>query len=261
MDKKVNIGGTNVFYRVEGNGDPVILIHGNGLSHGQWKYNMGPLSGSYKVYALDLPGFGLSDKPDIDYNVTYYVNILKAFMEAAGIESANIIGHSYGGAIAAGLAASHPEKVIKLILSDSTGISPLGSLYTKEVFNMILRLMVRSRRLYCRPMFYNSISSSMLDDTLLATDNKESQKAFLKNCREILRYDGDYINSLMSIRAPTLIIWGNDDMLLPVSDAEKYHGLIPRSSVMVIERCGHLPNVENFKKFNKTVLEFLSGKN
>ncbi len=260
MECHTYVGGVKVFYQTEGMGEPVILIHGNGLSHGQWKYNIGTLSKSHKIYALDLPGFGLSDKPEVNYGVQYYVEFLRSFIDARHISNPIIIGHSMGGAVAAGLAAKYPQEVAGLALSDATGISPVGTLYSKELFDVFFSLSARSRKLFCRSMFYDGPASSLLDDIMLVSDNKESRNAFIKNCRDMMMYDSYRISLLKSITAPTLIMWGRNDMLLPVSDAQKYHDSIPGSSVKLFDKCGHIPNVERYEEFNRTVDEFLSAR-
>lgn len=259
MEGFVNVGDIKVHYTVEGSGYAVILLHGNGLSCGQWKYNIGPLSKYYQVYAPDLPGFGLSDKPDVEYGVAYYVDFLKEFMGALGIQKAAMVGNSMGGAIAATFAARCPSMVTGLIISDPTGFVPSGLAQNKELYNTFVSLMIRSRRLYCRPMFYNSSAIKRLEDTQLVTDSKESRDAFIKNCKAILQYDPGYVKALMDISAPTLIIWGEDDLLLPCDDAEKYRELIAGSNVKVFYHCGHMPNVEKYDDFNSAVLGFLGG--
>jgi len=88
MDELAIVDGIKVVYQTEGHGEPVILLHGNGLSHGMWKYNIGPLSRRFRVIAPDLPGFGNSDKPDAPYGVEYYVAFLASFMDALKIEKA-----------------------------------------------------------------------------------------------------------------------------------------------------------------------------
>ncbi len=260
MEAHENVGGVKVFYRTEGTGEPVILIHGNGLSHGQWKYNIGSLSKSHKVYAPDLPGFGLSDKPEVDYGVPYYVEFLRSFIDALHISKPVIIGHSMGGAVAAGIAAAYPQDIAGLALSDATGITPVGKLYSKELFDVFFNLTSRSRKLFCRSMFYDGPASSLLDDTMLVADNKESRDAFMKNCRDIMIYDSHRISLLKSITAPTLIMWGRNDMLLPASDAQKYQDSIPGSSLKIFDRCGHIPNVERHEEFNSTVNAFMSDR-
>lgn len=234
------------------------MIHGNGLSHGQWKYNIGPISRSHTIYALDMPGFGHSDKPDAEYSLSYYVDFLRSFMDHVGVSRASFIGHSYGGAIAAGLAARYPKYVNGLVLSDATGVSTAGLVFNKGFSHILMNMMIVSRKIYCRPMFYNAISSTLLDEAVLVTDEKDIRNAFLKNCEDIARYDTAYVDSLKSITAPTLIIWGRNDMLLPVSDAKKYNELISSSSVMLIDQCGHIPNVEKYMEFNKLVIDFFN---
>lgn len=221
MEKYVDISGLKVYYQVEGSGANVILVHGNGLSHGQWKYNVDKLSRYYTVYAPDLPGFGLSDKPDVAYGVDYYVTFLKNFMDALDIRKSAIVGNSFGGAIAAVFASRFPDRVTGLVLSNATGLTPNGISKNKDLTNMFLNLMMRSRKLYCRPMFYDSSATKLLEDTLLVTDMKEMRSAFSKNCSAIIDSDAGYLKSVMDIQTPTLIIWGKDDLLLPSSDSGK----------------------------------------
>lgn len=259
MEKQIDVGGLKINYQVEGSGNPILLVHGNGLSHGQWKHNIGHLSKYYKVYAPDLPGFGLSDKPDAEYGRDYYVDFLRSFMEAVGILKSAIIGSSFGGSIAASFAARYPDMVTGLVLSDASGLTPNGITKNKEVSGFFLSLMVRSRNLYCRPLFFNGNLSSLLDDTILVTDLKETRNAFMKNCNAMLETDDRYVKLLMGIRAPTLIIWGEDDILLPTSDAEKYGTLIPHATVKIFDKCGHMPNVEQYARFNSAVFDFLAG--
>ncbi len=259
MEGYVDVGGVKACYRAEGSGSAVILIHSNGLSLGQWKHNVGPIAKYYKVYAPDLPGFGLSDKPDAEYGVGYYVNFLRAFMDALGIQKAALVGSSLGGAVVATFASRYPGRVSCIVLADPTGLVPEGISRNKELYNVFLALMIRSRKLYCRPMFYDSSAMRALDGTQLVTDSKESRDAFVKNCKAILAYDPEYPKALMSIKAPALIIWGEDDLLLPAEDAQKYCKLIPGSKVKVIGYCGHIPNVEKHAEFNALVLDFLAG--
>lgn len=259
MEKFIRIGDVNVFYREEGSGSPILLVHGNGLAHGQWKHNISALSRYYKVYAPDLPGFGQSDKPDVNYGRDYYVNFLVSFMEALGLPCVAIAGSSFGGSIAASFSALYPDKVSALILSDASGLTANGLSKNKEVYNFFLSLLIRSRNLYCRQLFFDGNQSTLLEDTTLVTDSKETRGAFMKNCNAMLQYDERYVKSLMGIKAPTLVIWGMDDLLLPVSDAEKYGKLIPGSRVIIFDKCGHIPNVEQYARYNTAVFDFLAS--
>lgn len=258
MDDYISVDGVRTYYQAEGAGHTVVLLHGNGLSHGQWKLNVGPFSRYYKVYAPDLPGFGLTDKPDAKYGVNYYVDFLRTFMDALNLPRASIVGSSMGGAVAALFASRYPGRVAGLVLSSPTGFVTRGIMQNKELYNLYINLMTRSRGLYCRPMFYDNSVVKQLEDTVLVTDSRDSRDAFIKNCRDIQHYDLDYLNSLMYIEASTLILWGKDDLLLPVNTAEKYRELIVGSKVKVFDQCGHMPNVENALEFNSAVLDFLA---
>ncbi len=258
MEGYVDVGSVKVYYQAEGSGAAVILIHSNGLSLGQWKYNVGPIAKYYRVYAPDLPGFGLSDKPDAGYGVEYYVSFLRAFMDALRIPKAALVGSSLGGAVAAAFAARHPDRVTGIVLADPTGLVPDNLSRNKELYNVFVSLMIRSRRLYCRPMFHDSSAMRALEGTRLVTDSNESRDAFIKNCKAILEYDPEYVKALMSIAAPALVVWGEDDLLLPAEDAKKYNELIPGSKVKIIGYCGHMPNVEKHGEFNALVLDFLA---
>ena len=259
MEEYIDVNGVKVYYQAEGSGSAVILVHSNGLSLGQWKRNVGPFSKYYKVYVPDLPGFGLSDKPDAEYGVNYYVDFLKSFMDALRIPKAALVGSSLGGAVVAAFAARYPGRVTGIVMADPTGLVPEGLSRNRELYNVYVSLMIRSRRLYCRPMFYDSSEMKALEGTQLVTDSKESRDAFIKNCRYILNYDPAYVKALMSIAVPALIIWGEDDLLLPAEDAQKYKELIPGSKVKIIGYCGHMPNVEKHGEFNSAVLDFLAG--
>lgn len=258
MEDYLTVEGVRVYHQAEGSGPAVVLLHGNGLSHGQWKLNIGPLSRYYRVYAPDLPGFGLSEKPDADYGVNYYVGFLRSYLDALSLPKATIVGNSMGGEVAALFASRHPGRVSGIVLSSPTGFVPRIVEQNKEMYNLYINIMVRSRGLYCRPMFYDSSAVKHLEDTPLVTDSKESHAAFIKNCRDIQQTDPGYTSALLNIEAPTLILWGRDDLLLPADYATKYKELIAGSKVSVFDQCGHMPNVEKAPEFNSAVLGFLA---
>ena len=122
-DKYITVNGINIRYIVKGNGSPVLLIHGFGEFLEVWWFNIGFLSEHYQIYAMDLPGHGLSDKPAIDYSLFFATEFANDFMQALGIEHASLIGHSMGGLLSLSIAINFPEKVDKLILVDSGGLS------------------------------------------------------------------------------------------------------------------------------------------
>jgi pimeloyl-ACP methyl ester carboxylesterase len=258
MDKVATINGINIFYQVEGQGEPVILLHGNGLSHDMWKFNIGPMSRRFRVFAPDLPGFGRSDKPDADYGVEYYINFLKSFMDALQIEKAALVGHSFLGVVAATFAVRNPGRVTKLVLADAcTIISMRGSVY-KIALKAGLWTMARSRKAFYGQLLYDGALGSRLDGVWLVPDSKGSRRAFYRNCREILDINLDYLWLLGQIKAPTLVLGGNCDRLVPPAGIKKYGELIRGSKTVFFERCAHLPNLEKPDEFNTEVSGFLA---
>lgn len=258
MDAFIIINGVKVFYQAEGQGEPLILLHGNGLSHGMWKYNVGPLSGRYRVYAPDLPGFGRSDKPDVAYGAEYYLRFLEAFMDGLQIEKASLVGHSFLGVVAATFAVRHPERVQKLVLADACSVITTGSPYYRLALKAGLRLTARSRTLFVRQMGPGPVLSPALGDVPLSPDSRESRVAFYRNCNEILDLDTQYFELIAGVKAPTLVLGGSVDRLAPPQGLKKYGEIIRSARTVVLDGCGHLPNVEEPDRFNAEVLGFLA---
>jgi pimeloyl-ACP methyl ester carboxylesterase len=257
MDEAAIVNGIRVVYQAEGHGEPVILLHGNGLSHSMWKYNVGPLSRRFHVIAPDLPGFGLSDKPDAPYGVEYYVAFLESFMDILKIERAALVGHSFLGVVAATFAVRFPHRVTKLVLADACSVVSTDSRYYRAVFKASLWVMARSRRAFSRGLIYDSAADSRLDSVGLLPDNRDSRMAFYRNCSEIMDINLDYLWLLKQVKAPTLVMGGSFDRLVPPAGIRKYGELIRGSRVVLMEKCAHVPNVERPEEFNAEVLKFL----
>jgi len=122
-ERCVNIGGISTRYVVEGRGSPILLIHGFGEFLEVWGYNISPLSEHFTVYALDLPGHGLSEEPRADYTLDYAARFVADFMKTLEIKRASLVGHSLGGLLCLKIAIDFPDRVDKLILVDSAGLS------------------------------------------------------------------------------------------------------------------------------------------
>ncbi len=130
-EKYITVEGTKIRYIVEGAGPPLLLLHGYGEFLESWDLNLRPLSQHYQVYAMDLPGHGLSDKPKVAYNLSFFTRFMTNFMQALGIEHASLIGHSMGGHISLSVAINFPKKVDSLVLETSAGLSNDVSLLRK----------------------------------------------------------------------------------------------------------------------------------
>src|SRR2546423_11604707 len=121
--KTVTIDGVNLHYFCGGSGPPLVLVHGLGSSAAvEFYYNLEPLAAHHRVFAIDLPGFGRSDKPVLEYTIDLFVRAVSDLMACEGIERAAVMGVSMGGRVALGLALDSPEKVERLVLVDALGV-------------------------------------------------------------------------------------------------------------------------------------------
>jgi 4,5:9,10-diseco-3-hydroxy-5,9,17-trioxoandrosta-1(10),2-diene-4-oate hydrolase len=273
-DEYINVDGINTRYWSAGKESKpaVILIHGFGASVEIWQHNILALSKNHRVYALDLVGFGCSDKPSVDYSITFLVNHMNGFVNAMKIKKATIVGLSMGGGIAILYTLAHPDKVGKLVLIDSAGLGD------KIYFGLRLMTVPLLGGSMTVPSWINTygffrpavLNSKLLDDSFIDFYSKlfslpGAQQAKLKTLRSLCNFWGprqevldSIISNLHKINAPTLILWGKDDEILNVEQASFAREKIPNSQLYTFNQCGHMPNFEKPDEFNKLVLEFLS---
>ncbi|HXV88579.1 MAG TPA: alpha/beta hydrolase [Nitrososphaeraceae archaeon] len=239
-------------------GIPLLLLHGLGGSIESWSNNINILSTKFRIIALDLPGFGLSDKPKISYSIKFYVSFLEKFIKRIKINHLFIIGSSLGGHIAVEFALKNRKMVDKLILISPAGSLPKSFKGTRELkrYNTILNS--RSSRDISRIL--TSIDTSMVNPSyadimykrILLPGAKEAFISALKGSATAKRYN----NQLEKIDTSMLLIWGKKDRMLPLKFIRPFmeHG---NSRIIIIENCGHRPHVENPRLFNKVVKDFL----
>jgi len=254
--RSATVFGRNIRYYDLGSGPTLALIHGIGGDADDWAFCLHALSTSYRVIALDLLGFGRSDKPLIDYSIAGFVEVLERFLRTLDIERATLIGGSLGGWIAAALALQSPEAVGKLILVDTAGI--WGATTELPVDLHV------STRAHMREVF-----EQVFHDKTLATDDL-IDRAYEQHLE---RGDGYTIDSVLknlrdgrerldetiaNLTMPVLIVWGEQDAMIPVETARRLHELATGSSLQVIPECGHLPALEKPAEFARCVLEFLA---
>jgi pimeloyl-ACP methyl ester carboxylesterase len=208
----------------------------------------------------DQIGFGRSDKPLLDYSVQTYVDFLNEFLRQLKVEKASLVGESLGGWIAALYVAeigggAHLIPVEKLVLVDAAGLKqdqPIPDLNPSSLAAM---------RGVLEAVFYDT--SWVNEDALrkiftdkLAVKDSYTVRSFLGNpTREKERLD----DRMASIKAPTLVVWGKQDRLLPITSGERYAAGIPGAKMVSFEKCGHVPPVEKTEEFLAAVMPFLGG--
>jgi len=265
----ITINGIKICYQKYGNAkDSIILIHGFVASSYSWNKIVVALSKKFTVYALDLPGFGYSDRPkDIEYNIDTYAKLVLDFMNSFGIKNAHLAGNSMGGAISLKIVYDNPERVKKLILVDSAGADEkisfhpelLKSFDEKELLKFAKMLIDNDTfiRMVMRMVFYNQILVEDLFDgyakPLRMEGSAEVMIALIKRFEKWSLKD-----KLQYINIPTLIIWGENDNIISVGNAEIFNQLIKDSKVVVLKECGHIPMEEKPEEVSKLIIEFCS---
>jgi pimeloyl-ACP methyl ester carboxylesterase len=225
----------------------------------------------YRVYALDLIGHGFSDRPKIAYTAENYIHFLRDFMDGIGIEKATLIGNSMGGGIAWGMAILFPERVNRLILINCVPPDVLD-----QVRNDSFRTLVAIKDIPLLPYLViagrskNSVKWILwecVSNIKLITPeilDRQYQLSRIKGTTWVLYSTFKHAEEasklkdrLSRIHQPTLLIWGERDLIFPPSVGESLHQVISDSKIRLIEKSGHIPMWENPEEVNPAILTFL----
>lgn len=258
----IKVGEVDAHYVRKGKGKPLILIHGVFSSSFVWHKNIDRLSKGFDVIAVDLKGYGYSDKPkDGKYGRGDIREFVIGFMDALKVDKAIVVGHSWGGGIAIDLASRYPDRVEKLVLIDSTGYRIESSLG-----EWILRLPGVARILLAfsdENILERILKEWVFHDPELV--NKQEVGSWMRPyyvrgsvqaALELLNYDFDVSAEIKNILQPTLIIWGGEDKSLPVEMAQRFKQDIRNAVLRVIPNCGHNPQEERPEEVNELIRRF-----
>ena len=237
----VCVNGRPVRYGVAGAGEPVILVHGLAASARWWRRNIPALAARHRVYLVDLPGFGALRRHRPRLVLAQAATWLLDWMEAAGLREAHLVGHSMGGYICLRLAASRPEVVRRLALVAPAGLPAGRSL---PGYLPPLLTVVRQAPAPFLPL--------LVHDALRA-----GPLALLRAARDLLAED--VRDDLASVAAPTLLVWGERDPLVPPALAAVLRREIANSRLLLLGETGHVPMFERPEEFNAALLAFLAG--
>lgn len=263
-DREVEVFGQKIHYIEAGSGPAVILLHGLGGDATNWAFTVPALASRFHVYVPDQIGFGKSDKPQINYRVATLVDFLDGFYKKLAIQKASIVGNSLGGWTAMAFALAHPEKVDRLVLVDSAGYSParLGTpKLAREVMMGLNPSTLEGERQLLQLILYNKkmVTPAFAEQAFAAKMRKGDGYTINQFIDSIIR-DEDYLDGkLAAIKAPTLVLWGKQDMLTPVTGATALSQDIAGSELVILDHCGHVPQIECAEPTNAALLKFLSG--
>ena len=263
----IDVEGMQVHYRDEGTGLPIVLIHGTGASLHTYDAWTKQLSKNYRVIRLDLPAFGLTGpNKNADYSIESYTKFLSQFLEKIKVDKFYLAGNSLGGNIAWNYAAEYPEKVLKLILIDASGLPTF--IPQPPIFKMAKTPILNSLFLYITPKFFirKNIEQVYADklkvtDALVTRYHKMSlrtgnRKAFIDRAKTDFNL-AEKVNlvKLKSVKTTTLLIWGAKDTWIPLGNGKRMDSMLPNSKLVILENSGHVPMEENPKES----LEFLKS--
>jgi len=260
--KTVQVADHRIVYSEGGKGDSVVLLHGFGASADNWNRFAGRLTRRYRVIAPDLPGWGQSTRLKAEsYGYVRQIERLHQFISQMGLERFHLAGHSMGGFLASAYAARYPEKVATLALLAPHGIAePQPSELAQsvaagdnwlvansmETFDRLLNGVFARRPYVPRSVF-----------RLLAQHAIRNSAKSAAIFAEMQTNDPPLEQRLPQIKAPTLIIWGDQDRVLHVSCAEVFRRGIEGSEVLLLPGCGHMPLVENARECSTAWLKFV----
>lgn len=258
-----------VRYAMEGEGMPVVLLHGLGASSITWKPNIPALASEYSVYAPDLPGHGGSSTPRARYDLDLGVRFVNAFLDARHIDSAALVGNSLGGLIAVATALRTPERVRALVLVSSAGLSRtiswplrLASLPLPRTLLMSLVGIVGGGLL--KRIFYDPqrVDPVVVDELLRQTNHQPTADLVLRSIREGVTLLGLRRHLMLweeipRVQCPVAAVWGKQDRIIPVHHGYRLAQRFPHVQLRVFDQCGHLPQLEHPDRFNRVARDFL----
>jgi 2-hydroxy-6-oxonona-2,4-dienedioate hydrolase len=261
--KEVTVLGFKLHYLEAGRGAPIVLLHGLGGDGSRWGPNIEPLAKDFHVFALDQIGFGESDKPLANYHTGMLAEFLVGFLKAAGIAKASLVGNSMGAGVALYTAVHYPDMVDRIVLADGGGFraaagaaappATADALHRRQLQNGVTRDETRE---FFRILFHDKglVTDKMVDEQLTL----RLRAAFtITKMQEAGERGSLTEQEVRSVKAPTLVVWGKYDELANPAGADRLERTIPGARKVIIDNCGHMPQLERADEFNRLVRDFL----
>jgi len=249
--------GIQVHGFTQGDGPPVLLVHGMPSSRNVWAQVKDVIASRYRVIAADLPGFGQSTKVALP-SLEAFADWLARILDHVGEQTAHVVGHSFGGMLAMAFLHRYPQRVRSLVLSDSVGLGPYGGSEGQRKFAA-----ARTReevRAFLRALFHDpgGISDALVEGQFAYVTQPGVPEVLERLISRREAWEAQVEAQADAIDVPLLVIWGRNDRPVPVAGAERLRG-VPGARFAVIEDCGHAPMVERPREFGDPLLEFLDS--
>ena len=255
-----------------GEGEPLVLLHGLGDSHRTWRRVAPALAQRFRVLMPDLPGHGLSGRPDAPYTLDWYAHALAEWMDAIGLERAHIVGHSYGGGVAQWLLLDHRARVERLALVAAGGLGRevgvglrlatvpvLGPALTPLLMRLGTGSMMR-----LAPKLFGNPEPEEIEKLVWMNLAPGSARAFRRTVNACIDVFGqhmqtfDRINEITSL-PPLALFWGDDDRIIPLRHGERARDRLENTALHVFAGCGHYPHLIDPERFARELSTFLGN--
>ena len=234
----------------KGNGEPVFLLHGWGCNGEIFKSIQEVLATAYTTYSFDFPGFGASDEPTAVWGVEEYTRMVEQFAKDNGIERPALMGHSFGGRVS--IVYASRNAVSRVVLVDAAGIKP------KRPFKYYWKVYTfKTLKWLCNTFLPEAKAQAIIDKRRKGAGSSDYNNASPMMRAILSKVVNEDLKHLMpSIKAPTLLFWGNLDTATPLSDAKTMEKLIPDAGLVVAHGTGHFSFLENPGLFTAVIKNF-----
>ena len=274
--RAVTIHGHSVAYRQAGSGPVLLLVHGMAGSSATWRYVLPGLAERFTVIAPDLPGHGRSAKPRGDYSLGAFASSLRDLLVALGHDRATLVGQSLGGGVVMQFAYQFPERCERLALVSSGGLG-------QEV-NLLLRALTLPGAEYVLPLTCTNWAHSAgttafgwlrniglrpsrrlveIWESYGSLADAEARTAFVHTLRSVVDQSGQRVSAndrlYLAAHAPTLVVWGAKDAIIPVQQAYDADAALPGSRLEIFDDCGHFPHCEEPERFVDVLADFVAS--
>lgn len=246
---------------------PVVLLHGLNNSHLSWSGVASLLAKDRRVLALDLPGHGASERPDVSYELAWHARVIARWIETAGLENVDVVGHSFGGGVAQMLLLECPERIRRLVLVASGGLGKTVALWLRlaslphVVEYLGQPFMALGTRLALRGV-RRGVTREDVEALIEFNRQAGSARAFARSVRDVIDWRGQRRNFLdraseVQCLPPVLILWGDRDALIPMEHGRTFAALLEGAVFEAFENAGHYLHNEQPDHFVRTVRAFL----
>lgn len=263
----IEVNGIATNYHEAGSGDPVLLLHGSGpgvSAWANWQHTIPVLAEHHRVLALDMVGFGSTERPaDIRYSTKTWFDHVLGFLDAMKIERTSVVGNSLGGFLALAMAIKHPERLNRMVLlgTPSPGMKPTEGLAAMRTYEPSYEAMedLLIKYFAVDPSIITPELVQLRHEASVAQGAFETYRKMEINPKTGASELGIEVGDYARIPTPTLVVHGREDRVIPVEAGIELMTTLPNADLHVFSRCGHWTQVERASEFSAVVDQFLSN--